>query len=121
MRRSNSAARHHILPLSMCCADDALVACITFSHILNRKAPRNIAPDEARIYPDPILMPFERVADCDSNSKTAFAIGGQRLVDTVIEHVRIAAAKLDVDGVIRDGFSGRKFSPIWHATRVWLL
>jgi hypothetical protein len=63
-----------------------------------------ITPDQVKIYSRPPPQ-FTDIAMLDASSKSVFTTGGQKSTDTVIERLKIEAAKLGANGVILEGFS----------------
>lgn len=77
------------------------------SFVLVGAARPAISPAEVRIYSHPPPA-FEEIALLTASSNSAFSPGGQKTVDTVIERLKLQAAKLGANGVILEGFSDRE-------------
>jgi len=64
-----------------------------------------ISPEEVQIYSRPPAVPFEHIATINANAKSAFRRGGPEAEDTVLERMKVEAAKLGANGVILSSFS----------------
>ena len=87
-------------------------ACSVSSHVLVGQARPPITPEEVQIYSRPPATPFEHIATINANSKSAFRRGGPEAEDTVIERLKIEAAKLGANGVILSSFSDSQTASI---------
>jgi hypothetical protein len=81
-----------------------LAACAPSTHVLIGQARPPISPDQVKIYSQPPTY-YQEIAVLDASSKSVFGTGGQKTVDTVIERLKIEAAKLGANGVILEGFA----------------
>ena len=82
-------------------------ACAPSSHVLVGKVRDPIPPAEVKIYSHAPPR-FEEVAVLSASSKSAFAPGGQRAIDKVVERLKEQAAKLGANGIILEDFSDRE-------------
>lgn len=89
----------------------ALCACAPSSHILTGAPRPPISPSQVTVYSG--LPPqFQEIAVLDATHRSLFGTGGQKAIDTVIERLKIEAAKLGANGVILGEISDQETGSI---------
>jgi len=62
-----------------------------------------VSPDRVQIYLQPPATGYEQIADLTASSRGSFAITVHGQIDTVIERLKQAAAKLGANGILLYG------------------
>ncbi|HXL97023.1 MAG TPA: hypothetical protein VN925_01525 [Steroidobacteraceae bacterium] len=81
-----------------------LSACAPASHVLVGVARAPIPVEQVVIYAQAPAN-SQDVAILDASSSSAFSPGGQRVMDKVIQRLKVQAAQLGANGVVLQGFS----------------
>jgi hypothetical protein len=77
----------------------ALAACASTSHVITGKPRAPIDPSQVKLYS--VAPPeYEEIATVDASSRSSFAFGDQKKMDTVIERLKKEAASLGANGVL---------------------
>jgi hypothetical protein len=82
----------------------ALGACANNSVIVTGTQRPPITPAEVKIYSKPPPQ-FEEIGILNASSNSMFTTGGQKTMDSVIQGLKVEAAKMGANGVILEGFS----------------
>ena len=88
--------------LAICAA--TLSSCANNSVIVTGTQRPPITPAEVKIYSKPPPQ-FEEIGILNASSNSMFTTGGQKTVDSVIQGLKVEAAKMGANGVILEGFS----------------
>ena len=77
----------------------ALAACASTSHVITGKPRPPIDPSQVKLYS--VAPPeYEEIATVDASSRSSFAFGDQKKMDSVIERLKKEAALLGANGVL---------------------
>ncbi len=75
-------------------------ACTTSSHMLVGQARTPIAPDEVRIYLEPIAGNYEKIAVIDASSGRSFSWTSGAKAEVVLTRLKVEAASLGANGIL---------------------